>query len=118
MGVDYDATFGLGVKLNNSEIVAIAIKEMGGDFDGDSDDLSHGEAMEGLPEFPEIITWGQSGSSGYTDEEDTYYLFISHPFSDGIEGLPDKVNILYNYLKSAGFTDYSEVDVIGGVHCY
>lgn len=114
MGVDYSAIFGLGIKVVNEEIGPISSYEV--DEYGEYDECDMDEMFDDITcdeNFPDGLEYGTCGSY-YWNEDMDYYIFIKDPFENGLEGLPDKIKILTDYLDKVGFT-YDKVDILGDI---
>lgn len=105
MGVDYNAVGGVGVMATREQLVAmIGEQKLEDDFYDDIEDaIDETFGAEG-------IFLATSGSASYSGGDDTYYLCIRDPFSDGYD-LRDKVDQFKDTLRKSGFDDFSDVDV-------
>lgn len=103
MGVDYTATFGIGI-----EVKGVDYNEKGFDCMYEYlDDLLEGTNFE----------YGESGEGAYTGEENDFYILIKNPFENGIEGLAGKANELEVFLKDKNIP-YDKINLVGGLHIW
>ena len=100
MGVDYDGYFGLGVKLT-PEYVA------------EQDDIY--EFLETLLEGSEYRFF-DIGEGAYTGDQNIFCITIDKPFSNGKEGLIEKIELFEGFLIRKGVKFSGSIDVVGGLN--
>lgn len=111
MGVDYKASFGLGVEIKNFEFKkALLLPE-------DPPDLDICELMESFT-VPNDLRLLESGDGGYTGDDNEYYIVLKDPLSNGISGLKEKSDYLISWVRDQGFTTPDEIELVGGLHVY
>ena len=110
MGVDYTATYGIGVQVNIPDFDTDEFREL--DIDHECEWLEH------LMIESEGLSYGESGSGAYSGDQNNFYIFIKNPFSNGMDGLKEKADNLMKFLKDNDVDYIGEIDLLGGVHCW
>ncbi len=109
MGVDYDATFGVGVIVNEPDFESEEMIEKGYEYTC--------EWLDCILTDTEF-NYGESGYGAYTGNDNTFYIFISNPFAEGLDALQVKMDNLYKFLKENKIDYEGEINLVGGVHCW
>ncbi len=97
MGVDYNANFGIGFKVNIP----------------DCEDV-----YEKLKEIPEGYGYFLVGDGSYTGKEDDIYIVIKDIFKDGYEGIEQKGEILRKAISDMGIEVEGKLDIVGGLRIW
>lgn len=106
MGVDYDAHYGLGVKIEFKEFPED--HEYEGDFWGYLDDLFEGTEYDHF----------QVGDGSYTGTEDDFYVVIDNPFINGFAEAEKKAKDLLLFLDKHEIKYEGKVDLVGGLRVW
>jgi hypothetical protein len=109
MGVDYDATFGIGVKVHEPDFETPEMEDLG------IDDMC--EWLEHITENTNF-EYGEMGCGSYSGRPNDYYIFIKDPLKEGIDKLQDKADELMLFLKEKDISFEGEIDLIGGIHMW
>lgn len=108
MGVDYDANYGIGVRVFEKEFEEG--HEWENDFLGYLDDI--------LDEAVDKYSYFEVGSDSYGGDPNDFYVIIDEPFSDGFCGLEEKAKKLLEYLEKNEIEWDGEVDIVGGLNIW
>lgn len=106
MGVSYEANYGIGFQLNTKQLREKALEKCEGDI---------GLYLDNI--VTPGIDWFQVGEGFYSGEDNDYFLEIVNPFSEGIEGLYDKREELFQVINCHGL-EFSEFGLMGGLYVH
>lgn len=102
MGVDYDANFGVGVKLLLPE-----------EFNG-SDDYEEYDFMEEIPKSDLFkFDYFQVGNE-YTGYSEGWYLCVKEAFTDGVFN-QNVIDLFIKHLKDNKIDYEGNIDLVGGL---
>ena len=114
MGVDYTPNYGIGYQIDIIQLRSIVARMVTDSDDIEEYDIS--ELMDCLPDNDNFkFSWFETGQSNYTGGENDIFIIINKPFSDGVDKLQEKADKLENFINKLGFTDYGEIDLVGGL---
>jgi len=104
MGVDYDANYGIGYKVT------------------ESDDLPEEELEDGLTEYiygnvDDAFEHFEVGEGNYTGEENDNYIVVKDAFKDGLD-LTSKKKALDDELKRLKLEPVGEFADVGGLNVW
>lgn len=101
MGVDYDASFGIGIEIEESN------------FNSDYECMEEwlDTILEDTP-----YKYEQYGEGDYTGKDNTFIIIMDDPFSDGYD-ITEKVNQMGGFLRKHSI-DFAKIDIVGGLYVW
>lgn len=103
MGVDYEAKYGVGVKL-------AMLSEEENDMTYYCDELEH--KSKGRFACVEV------GCGDYSGEDNEFYICLKNPFENGGGGVSEKICELNRFLKENNVKTVGTIDVVGGLYMW